>query len=74
MQILADRETAFQIHKILHELKEPYKEIFSLRIFGELSFKEIASLFQKSEHWVCVTYHRAKMMIQQKLENGKEIT
>ena len=48
MQILEDRETAFQIYKILHELKEPYKEIFSLRIFGELSFKEIASLFQKS--------------------------
>ena len=74
MQILEDRDTAFQIHKILHELKEPYKEIFSLRIFGELSFKEIASLFQKSEHWACVTYHRAKIMIQQKLENGKEIT
>lgn len=28
MQILEDRETAFQIHKILHELKEPYKENF----------------------------------------------
>lgn len=73
MQILADRETAIQIHKILHKLKEPYKEIFSLRVFGELSFKEIASLFQKSEHWACVTYHRAKTMIRQKMENGKEI-
>lgn len=69
MQMVEDRETALQIHKILHELKEPYKEVFSLRVFGELSFKEIASLFQKSEHWACVTYHRAKMMIRQRLEN-----
>ena len=73
VQMVEDRETALQVHKILHELKEPYKEIFSLRVFGELSFKEIASLFQKSEHWSCVTYHRAKMMIRQRLENGKEI-
>lgn len=67
VQILADKESARQIHKILHDLKEPYKEIFSLRIFGELSFKEIADLFQKSEHWACITYHRAKEMIKKKL-------
>lgn len=69
MQMAEDREAALQIHKILHELKEPYKEVFSLRVFGELSFKEIASLFQKSEHWACVTYHRAKMMIRQRMES-----
>jgi len=44
-------------------MKEPYKEVFSLRIFGELSFREIANIFNKSEHWACVTYHRAKEMI-----------
>lgn len=60
IQIIEDKETARQLHRILHDLKEPYKEIFSLRIFGELSFKEIAELFHKSEHWACVTYHRAK--------------
>lgn len=70
-EIIADRETAFQIHQILHHLREPYKEIFSLRIFGELSFKEIAALFEKSEHWACVTYHRAKEMIQSELERSK---
>lgn len=69
VQMVEDKETAFQVHKILHELKDPYKEVFSLRVFGELSFKEIASLFQKSEHWACVTYHRANMMIRQRLEN-----
>lgn len=62
-EIIADRETAREIHKVLHDLREPYKEVFSLRIFGELSFGEIGELFGKSGHWACVTYHRAKEMI-----------
>ncbi|MCI8381605.1 MAG: RNA polymerase sigma factor [Lachnospiraceae bacterium] len=64
VQIIEDREMAFRVHRILHDMKEPYKEVFSLRIFGELSFREIGELFQKSEHWACVTYHRARGMIQ----------
>lgn len=68
-QVIEDKETAFQVHKVLHELREPYKEVFSLRIFGELSFREIGALFQKSEHWACVTYHRAKSMIREKLRD-----
>lgn len=67
LQMIADKETALEIHRIIHKLKEPYKEIFSLRVFGELTFKEIGELFGKSEHWACVTYHRAKAMIQQEL-------
>lgn len=66
-QIIEDRETAFRVHRILHDLREPYKEVFSLRIFGELSFREIGELFQKSEHWACVTYHRAGDMIRRQL-------
>ena len=66
IKVISDKETALQIHKILHHLREPYKEIFSLRIFGELSFQEIGALFDKSAHWACVTYHRAKEMIQQR--------
>lgn len=61
--LLADKQLAFKIHQKLHEIKEPYKEIFSLRVFGELSFKQIGDLFGKSEHWACVSFHRAKEMI-----------
>ncbi len=68
VQIIEDKETAFRVHRILHDLKEPYKEVFSLRIFGELSFREIGELFQKSEHWACVAYHRARGMIQEQLK------
>lgn len=58
-------ETSMRIHEVLHSLEEPYKEVFSLRTFGELSFKQIGSLFQKSENWACVTYHRARKKIKE---------
>ncbi|MBQ7447398.1 MAG: RNA polymerase sigma factor [Eubacterium sp.] len=58
------------INKILHSLKEPYKEVFTLRTYGELSFSEIAELFQKTTSWARVTYHRARIMIKEEMENG----
>ena len=65
---MESRETAFEIHKILHDMRDPFKEVFSLRTFGELSFKQIGELFGKTESWARVTYHRAKMMIKEELQ------
>ena len=65
---LFDQEAAFAIHKVLHSLAEPYKEVFSLRTFGELSFKQIAELFGKTEAWARVTYHRARLKIKEELK------
>ena len=62
------RESAFEIHRILHDLEEPYKEVFSLRVFGELSFKQIGQLFGKTESWARVTYHRARLKIREGLK------
>ena len=65
-----------QIRKILHTMPEPYKEVFMWRVFGELSFKEIGGLYNKTDNWACVTYHRARKMIQSRLEeinNGKRV-
>ncbi|NLY38222.1 MAG: sigma-70 family RNA polymerase sigma factor, partial [Firmicutes bacterium] len=59
-EMIAAAEASMKIHEVLHNLNEPYKEVFTLRVFGELSFKQIANLFGKSENWACVTYHRAR--------------
>ena len=64
---LLHQESKLQIHKILHNLKEPYKEVFSLRVFGELSFREIGELFDKTDLWARVTYRRAKEKILEKI-------
>lgn len=62
-----DKDTALQIHLILHELQEPYKEVFQLRVFGELSFSQIGMIFGKTENWARVTYHRARIKIQERM-------
>ena len=66
---LAQRSQAMEIHKVLHRLSEPYKEVFSLRVFGELSFSDISDLFGKSESWARVTYHRACKKIREELDD-----
>lgn len=72
-QRLADEADAMMLHQHLHHLQEPYKEVFMLRVFGELSFKKIAQIFGKTESWARVTYHRAKlkMISEMEDENGK---
>ena len=62
------KETRLRVLRALHALPEPYKEIFSLRVFGQLSFKEIAELFGKTESWACVVYHRARGKINTEME------
>ncbi len=68
-QLICNAEASMKVHEILHNLKEPYKEVFTLRVFGELSFKQIASLFGKTENWACVTFHRARKKIQARMED-----
>ena len=48
---LMDREQAFLIHQFLHTMAEPYKEVFTLRVFGELPYDRIAALFGKTPSW-----------------------
>ena len=67
---IIDRQQAMRIHRHLHELPDPYKEVFSLRVFGQLSFEDIGSLFQRSANWACVTYHRARRKIQENMEES----
>ena len=66
---ILDQEQAMIIYAHLHELNEPYKEVFMLRLFGELEYSQIAKLFGKTESWARVTYHRAKMKL---MESVKE--
>ena len=51
---ICDNETSLQIHKLLHTLEEPYKEVFWMRTFGELSFKDIGVLYGKTDCWARV--------------------
>lgn len=67
-----DRDMMLRIHIVLHSLEEPYKEVFSLRVFGELSFRDIGRIFAKTENWARVTFHRAKLKICDKITEENE--
>lgn len=59
------KEETLSIYKILHHLDEPFKEVFTLRTLGDLSFKEIGEIFGRKEGWARVTYFRAKQKLQE---------
>lgn len=68
LEKLSNREQSLKIHRSLHHLSDPYKEVFLLRVFGELRFKEIADIFGKSESWAKVTFYRAKDKLMERME------
>ena len=67
-QQVTDKDFSFRIHTALHTLDEPYREVFELRVFGELSFLQIGTIFGKTENWARVTYHRAKLKLTERME------
>lgn len=68
--IYLKKNEALSIYKILHHLDEPYKEVFTLRTLGDLSFKEIGEIFGRKEGWARVTHHRAKLKIQELIKDN----
>ena len=59
------RDETLRLHRLVHTLPEPYKEVFLLRVFGELDFKQIGAVFGKTANWACVTFHRARQKLMQ---------
>ena len=67
-----NRLLSMRIHSLLHDLEEPYKEVFLLRVFAELRFSEIGTLFGKSENWAGVTFFRAKKKLLAMMEEDEK--
>jgi RNA polymerase sigma-70 factor (ECF subfamily) len=57
----------------LHELENPYKEVFMLSVFGDFSFKDISLIFGKSESWARVTFYRAKQKLSERMRYQNEL-
>ena len=68
---LVHKDQAMIAHRYLHSLEEPYREVFTLRTFCNLSHPQIAELFKKSEAWSRVTYYRARCMLQEAMKENQ---
>ena len=66
------KDQAIIAHRRLHMLEEPYREVFTLRTFCDLSHTQIADLFGKSESWSRVTYYRARRMLQDAMKETED--
>lgn len=65
--ILIQREISRQAEECLRRLEEPYREVFMLSVFGEMSLKEISEIYGKSESWARVTFYRAKQKLKERM-------
>lgn len=66
---LIEKEELLSFYKCIHNLDENTREVIYLRIKGELSFKEIATILNKSEQWTRVTFYRGKFKLKEDLNN-----
>lgn len=72
VETLIRHDQAMAAHQVLHTLREPYREVFTLRTFCDMSHAEIGQLFRKSESWARVTYYRARQMLIEALREDKQ--
>ena len=56
-----------ELMKRLHSCPEPFREILYLRIFGNLSFKEIGEIMGQTENWARVRFYRGKEKLRKDL-------
>lgn len=63
-----DKETTQRLHILLHHLNEPYREVFTLRVFAELPFMQIGELFGKTDSWARLIFYRAKKQLQEDMK------
>lgn len=64
---MSDKDEIIQLYNNINKLDESVREVFYLRIKGELSFKEIAEITGKSEEWARVNFYRGKLKIKEEL-------
>ena len=60
-----------ELMKKLHSCPEPFREILYLRIFGNLSFKEIGEVMGKTENWARVNFYRGKERLKKEMKGNE---
>ena len=63
-QIISNDEK-ISLYKNMQYLDEKTREVIYLRITGELSFKEIGIILNKTENWARVTFYRGKNQLKE---------
>ena len=63
------KEEKLNLYKKMQKLDDLTREVMYMRITGELSFREIGDILNKTENWARVTFYRGKTKIKEDKEN-----
>ena len=66
---LDDREEIINLYKNIHKLDADTREVFYLRLKGELTFKEISIILNKAEEWTRLAFYRGKIKLREAMKN-----
>ena len=58
-------DSKLRLYKKLQKLDKNTREVIYLRITGELSFKEIGDILNKTENWARVIFYRGKQKLKE---------
>lgn len=64
-ETIISNEEKMELYKKMQQLDELTREVIYLRITGELSFKQIGDILNKTESWARVTFYRGKNKIKE---------
>ena len=59
------KDEKLSLYRKMQKLDEKTREVMYLRITGELSFKEIGTILNKTENWARVTFYRGKQKLKE---------
>lgn len=68
-EILAS-ESRVELMRALRQLDPDVREVIYMRLFGELSFREIGEVVGRSENWARVTYYRGKERLKKNITSN----
>ena len=62
-ELIISSESKKEIYKMIQSLDNTTREVMYLRFTGDLSFREIGEILNKTENWARVTFFRGKSKI-----------
>lgn len=72
--LLLQKDQKLNLYRFLQKLEPEAREVVYLRIFADLSYREIGSILGKSENWARVTFYRSKNKLKGWMEHEDGIT
>ncbi len=66
--VVNSEQGQIEIMKAIRSLPDEAREVMYMRLLGDLSFRQIGEIMQRTENWARVTYFRGREKLKKELE------